>query len=141
MSTEQNKVAVRRFIDEVFVKGNPDAVEKLVTHDFTPHSWGNMPQGPDPLKQATKRVHAGLSDVSMKIEDMIAEADKVAVRLTAQGTHTGEFMGLPASGKSYTISEIHIFHLRDGKIAEHWRDADMMGMMRQLGALPQMQPK
>jgi steroid delta-isomerase-like uncharacterized protein len=100
-----------------------------------------MPPGPEPLKQATRRVHAGLSDVSMKIEDMIAEADKVAVRLTAHGTHTGEFMGMPASGKSYTISETHIFHLRDGKIAEHWRDGDMLAMMRQLGASPQPQSR
>jgi steroid delta-isomerase-like uncharacterized protein len=136
MSAEQNKVAVRRFIDEVFVKGNSDAVDKLVTHDFTPHSWGTMPSGAEPLKQATRRVHAGVTGVRMKIEDMIAEDDKVAVRLTAHGTHQGEFMGLPASGKAYTISETHIFHMRDGKIAEHWRDADMLGMMQQLGALP-----
>jgi steroid delta-isomerase-like uncharacterized protein len=134
MSTEQNKVVVRRFIDEAFVKGNPDAVDKLVTHDFTPHSWGKMPSGIDPLKQAIRRVHGGLTDVGFKIEDMIAEDDKVAVRVTAHGKHSGEFMGMPASGKAYTISETHIFHIRDGKVAEHWRDADMLGMMQQLGA-------
>jgi predicted ester cyclase len=71
---------------------------------------------------------------------MISEDDKVAVRLTAHARHEGDFMGLPASGKEYTISETHIFHMRDGKVAEHWRDADMLGLMRQLGALPQ-QPK
>jgi steroid delta-isomerase-like uncharacterized protein len=135
MAAQENKVLVRRFIDAVFVKGNADAVEKLVTHDFTPHSWGKMPSGIEPLKQAVKRVHVGLSDVSMKIEDVIAEEDKVAVRLTAHGRHVGEFMGVPASGKEYTISETHIFHLRDGRIAAHWRDADMLGLMRQLGAL------
>jgi len=134
MGTQENKVLVRRFIDEVFVKGNPDAVDKLVTHDFTPHSWGKMPSGIDPLKQAIRRVHGGLTDVGFKIEDMIAEDDKVAVRVTAHGKHSGEFMGMPASGKAYTISETHIFHIRDGKVAEHWRDADMLGMMQQLGA-------
>lgn len=134
MSTEQNKVVVRRFIDEVFVKGHPDAVDKLVTSDFTPHSWGKMPSGIEPLKQAIRRVHAGLSDVGFKIEDMVAEDDKVAVRVTARGTHSGDFMGLPATGKEYTISETHIFHLRDGKVSDHWRDADMLGMMKQLGA-------
>ena len=135
MTTSEAKVIVRRFIDEIFVKGNADAVDKLVTSNFTPHSWGNTPSGIEPLKDAIKRVHAGLSDVAMKIEDVVAEEDKVAVRLTARGRHTGEFMGLPASGRAYTISETHIFHLRDGKIAEHWRDADMVGLMRQLGAL------
>ena len=134
MGTQENKVLVRRFIDEVFVKGNPDAVDKLVTPDFTPHSWGSVPSGPDPLKQAIRRVHAALTGVSFKIEDMIAEEDRVAVRVTAHGTHSGDFMGMPASGKSYTISETHIFHIRDGKVAEHWRDADMLGMMKQIGA-------
>lgn len=137
MGTQEHKVVVRRFIDEVFVKGNPDAVDKLVTHDFTPHSWGAMPAGVAPLKQAIRHVHAGLADVSFKIEDMIAEDDKVAVRVTAHGRHQGEFMGLPASGREYTISETHIFHMRDGKVADHWRDADMLGLMRQLGALPE----
>ena len=89
------------------------------------------------LKQAVKRVSAGLSDISMKIEDMISQDDKVAVRLTAHARHQGDFMGLPATGKSYTISETHIFHIRDGKVAEHWRDADMLGLMQQLGALPE----
>ena len=127
-------MVVRRFIEEVFVKGNPDAADKLVTHDFTPHSWGNMPSGVEPLKQAIRRVHAGLTDVSFKIEDMIGEDDKVAVRVSAHGRHTGDFMGLPATGKDYTISETHIFHLRDGKVSDHWRDADMLGLMKQLGA-------
>ena len=134
MGVHESKVLVRRFIDDIFVKGNADAVDKLVTSDFTPHSWGRMPPGIEPLKDAIKRVHAGLSHVSMKIEDVIAEEDKVAVRLTARGRHTGEFMGLPPSGNDYTISETHIFHLRDGKISEHWRDADMLGLMRQLSA-------
>jgi predicted ester cyclase len=65
---------------------------------------------------------------------MVAEEDKVAVRVTAHGKHRGEFMGLPATGKEYTISETHIFHLRDGKVSDHWRDADMLGLMQQLGA-------
>lgn len=137
MGTEEHKVLVRRFIDEVFVKGNPDAVDKLVTADFTPHSWGKMPSGPEPLKEAIRHVHAGLADVTFKIEDMIAEDDKVAVRVTTHGRHKGEFMGLPATGHEYTISETHIFHMRDRRIAEHWRDADMLGLMRQLGALPE----
>jgi steroid delta-isomerase-like uncharacterized protein len=141
MGVQENRVVVRRFIDEIFVKGHVEAVDKLVTADFTPHSWGAMAPGAESLKQAIKQVFAGLADVSMKIDDMIAEDDKVAVRLTARATHTGPFMGLPASGKSYSISETHIFHMRDGRVAEHWRDGDMLGLMRQLGALPEPQKK
>jgi steroid delta-isomerase-like uncharacterized protein len=141
MAAEESKVVVRRFIEEIFVKGNVDAVDKLATADFTPHSWPSVGPGADNLKQAIKRVSAGLSGVSMKIDDMISEDDKVAVRLTAHATHQGDFMGLPATGKEYTISETHIFHMRDGKVAEHWRDADMLGLMRQLGALPEPRKK
>jgi predicted ester cyclase len=61
----------------------------------------------------------------------------VVVRLTASATHTGEFMGMPPSGRRYTIGEIHIFRVRDGLIVEHWHQFDQLGMMRQLGATPQ----
>jgi predicted ester cyclase len=82
------------------------------------------------------RVSAGLSDHWMRIDDMIAEGDKVAVRLRSHARHTGTFMGIPATGKEYTISETHIFRIRDGQVVEHWRDGDMLGLMQQLGALP-----
>jgi steroid delta-isomerase-like uncharacterized protein len=79
---------------------------------------------------------SGLSGVQFDVEDVIGEGDRVAVRLTARGTHKGDFMGIPAAGKSYEIAEIHIFRLEDGLIAEHWHVADMLGMMKQLGAMP-----
>jgi steroid delta-isomerase-like uncharacterized protein len=136
MSTTSNKSTVRRFIDDVFVHCRTDSVDELVAPDFTPHSWPGVAPGTAGLKEAMKRVSAGLSDVRMDIDDIIAEDDKVAVRLTASAKHSGEFMGIPASGKSYRISETHIFRLVDGKVRDHWRDADMLGMMKQLGALP-----
>ena len=132
MSPDANKDIARRFIEEVFVRGDEAAVDRLVAVDFQPHSWGPMAPGREALKQAQRRVHAGLSDARMVIEDLIAEGDRVAIRLTASGRHTGDFMGMKASGKSYTIPEIHILRIRDGKVAEHWREADMMGMMKQL---------
>ena len=72
----------------------------------------------------------------MTIEDIIAEGDRVAVRLTAHAVHKGQFMGISATGKAYTISEIHIFRIADGKVVEHWREADLLGMMHQLGVMP-----
>ncbi len=133
---EENKAVVRRFIDEIFMKGDFDAVDELLTDDFTPHTWGPMPPGRDGLKDAIERVKSGISDPKMTIEDVIAEGDLVAVRLTSSATHTGEFMGMPATGKTYEMGEIHIFRLRDGQVAEHWHQADFMGMMKQLGAAP-----
>jgi steroid delta-isomerase-like uncharacterized protein len=131
---EANKAVVRRFIDEIFLKGDFSAVDELLTEDFAAHTWGPMPPGRDGLKQAIERVSKGISDPSMTIDDVVAEGDRVAVRLTSSATHTGEFMGMPASGRRYEIGEIHIFRLRDGRVSEHWHQADFLGMMKQLGA-------
>ncbi len=130
---ERNKAIVRRFIDEIFLGGNFDSVDELLTEDFLPHTWGSMQPGRDGLKEAIQRVQAGISEERMQIHDIIAEGDRVAVRLTSSATHTGDFMGMPASGKRYEIGEIHIFRLEDGRVAEHWHQADFMGMMKQLG--------
>lgn len=135
-STDANKELVRRFVQAIFVDGNADAVDELVAEDFVPHTWPSTGDGRGDLKRAIERVSKGLSDARFEIEDMIGEDDRVAVRLTASATQTGEFMRMPPQGKSYTIGEIHIFRIRDGKISEHWHQFDSMGMMTQLGALP-----
>ncbi len=69
-------------------------------------------------------------------EDMIAEGDKVAVRATARGTHLGEFNGIPATGKEFNISLMLIYRIANGKIVEHWMNADSLGLLQQIGALP-----
>ena len=136
MTIEGNKALVRRFIDEIFLQGRADAVDKLLADDFVPHNWGKAGAGRDAMMAAIKRASAGLSDARMTIEDVIAEGDKVAVRLTSQDVQTGPFMGLVPSGKSYEIEEIHVFRIRDGKVTDHWHQGDFLGMMSQLGALP-----
>ena len=73
----------------------------------------------------------------MRIDDMIAEGDRVAVRLTSSARQTGPFMGMPATGNRYEIAEIHIFRIRDGKVTEHWHQLDAMGMKKQLEAEPE----
>jgi steroid delta-isomerase-like uncharacterized protein len=136
MSITNNKALVRRFITEVFEQGRIEAVDELVSDDFTPHTWPSTGAGRDDLKRAMERVSQGLADARFTIDDMIAEGDRVTVRLTASARQVGPFMGLPASGRTYTIDEIHIFRIRDGRISEHWHQFDQLGMMRQLGALP-----
>ena len=129
---DTNKEIVRRFIKEVFEDLNADAVDELVADDFVSHTWGLQ----DDAKQALKKVAAGmgaaLSDIKFEIEDLIAEHDRVAVRLTSSATQTGEFHGLPASGRRYSIGEIHIFRIVEGHIVEHWHQYDLTGLMRQL---------
>jgi steroid delta-isomerase-like uncharacterized protein len=136
MSIEDNKALVRRFIEEVFVAGRFEAVDELVTEDFVGHTWRLPKPGPEALREAMARVAGGLADAAFTIEDLIGEGDEVAVRLTASATQTGPFMGLPPSGKRYSIGEIHIFRIRDGRVAEHWHEFDQLGMMQQLGAMP-----
>jgi Predicted ester cyclase len=134
MTIEENKALVRRFVTEVFERGHLEAVEELVADDFVGHTWGNADK--IGLQQAMERVAKGLADAVFTIEDLIAEDDRVVVRVTASARQVGEFMGMPPSGRSYTIGEIHIFRVRDGKIVEHWHQYDLPAMMRQLGEAP-----
>ena len=136
MTLEDNKAIVRRFVDEIFVQGRKETVDELLADDFVAHTWPSTTGDPkQDLKSAIERAAAGLSEPEFTIDDMIAEGDRVAARLTTAATQTGEFMGMPPSGKRYSIEEIHWFRLRDGKVVEHWHQFDQMGMMKQLGAM------
>jgi steroid delta-isomerase-like uncharacterized protein len=130
MSVDENKGLVRRFIKEIFEEGRPEAVDELCADDFIGHTWGNADK--EGLKAAMARVAQGLADAKFTIEDEIGEGDKVAVRLTATARHIGEFMGMPASGRSYEIGEIHLFRVQDGKVSEHWHQFDSAALMKQL---------
>jgi steroid delta-isomerase-like uncharacterized protein len=136
MGIDANKAVVHRFIEAVFEDGDLSAVDELVSDDFVPHTWPSTGDGRGDLKRAMERVATALTDPVFTVDDTIAEDDRVVVRLTASATQTGEFMGLPPSGKRYTIAEIHIFRVRRGRITEHWHQFDQLGMMRQLGAMP-----
>ena len=136
MSIDDNKALVRRFIDEIFVQGRTEAVDELLANDFVAHTWPSTGDPKADLKGAIARTSTALANPRFTVDDMIAEGDRVAVRLTAQATQVGEFMRMPASGKTYSISEIHIFRVRGGKVIEHWHQFDQMGMMTQLGATP-----
>ena len=127
MTLEQNKAVVKRFIQEVFVKASPEAADELAAPDFTPHSWPGIKPGVDNLKQGQQRVTAGISDARMTIEDMIAEDDKVAVRLMSHGRHTGEFMGLPPTRQG-------IRHLGDPRVPRRgWQGHRSLAERRHAG--------
>jgi steroid delta-isomerase-like uncharacterized protein len=133
---DANKQVVHRFVQEVLAQGSKSAVDELVAKDFRSHSWPSTGDGRADLKAAIDRIAKGLADSKFVIEDTIAEGDRVAVRVTSSATQVGEFMRIPPSGKRYEISEIHIFRLGDGQLAEHWDVIDTLGVMQQLGALP-----
>jgi steroid delta-isomerase-like uncharacterized protein len=136
MSLEANKALVRRFIDEILVQGRRGAIDELLSDDFVSHTWRSTVDGKGDLKRAMERLSEALADVCFTVEDVIAEGDRLVVRVIASATQVGEFMGRPPSGRSYTIGEIHIFRLRDGRLCEHWHQYDQLGLLRQLGAMP-----
>ena len=136
MTTDENKAIVRRFVDEIFVQG---------TRTRSTSSWPTTSSPTRGRRPATRRTTsrprsigrpAALADPVFTIDDLIAEGDRVAVRLTAAATQVGEIMGMPAEWQALRDREIHMFRLRDGKVVEHWHQFDQMGMMKQLGAMP-----
>ena len=136
MSTESSKAAVQRFRD-AFNAGDIDGAMAV----FAPNAVVHMSGAPEPLtmegfKQLGQVLLSAFTGGTSTVEDMIAEGDKVVSRLTFRGTHTGDLMGIPPTGKSVMISEIIIDRLADGKIVESWRLFDQMGMMQQLGVIP-----
>ncbi len=124
----------KRFINEVFVAGRREAVEDLVTSDFVSHPLPGT--GPEVMQAAIDRVSGALTDTVFDIQDTIAQDDRVAVRLVASAVHSGTFMGMPATGRRYSIEEIHVFRVADGRVAEHWHQMDALAMLRQLGLTP-----
>jgi len=133
---EENKALVRRTIEEL-EKANWAAFVELHAPDFVYHEPGNpKPTTSEDVEQGARMLHAAFPDWRHTIEDMIVEGDKVAVRMTIRGTHKGDFLGVPATGKEVAFTNICIFRIAGGKIAEAWQEIDMMSVMQQIGAIP-----
>jgi steroid delta-isomerase-like uncharacterized protein len=129
---ESNKELARQVVERIFVRQEDAAIDELVAEDFVPRTFGPMPPGREGLREGMKRAGAGVSDPEFTIHDLIAEGDRVAARLTTTARHTGTFMGIPPTGRRYSIDEIHIFRFRDGQLVEHWHAFDTASLMAQL---------
>ena len=138
MSTEQNKELFRRFVEEVFNRGNLSLTDEFLAPNFIEHEElpPGIPNDREGVKQLTTMLRSAFPDFKAKIEDIIAEGDKVVVRMTWSGTHQGEFMGIPPSGKSVSFGVIDIVRMARGKFVEHWGLMDSSMMMQQIGAVP-----
>ena len=137
MSTEENKAVIRRY-REIHNSGNLDALDQIVAPDLVTHS--NLPGVPPGLEGGKMGHQAFLTafpDTQVTTDELIAEGEKVVERFTARGTHTGPFMDMPPTGKSFVVSGVSIFRVADGKIVEHWGLNDAAGLMQQLGMGPQ----
>jgi steroid delta-isomerase-like uncharacterized protein len=136
MSAEQNKALVREFEDRVNAR-NLDAAMTLFSPEFVDHTPAvGLPSGLEGVRAFFLMQFAGLPDNHRQSMDMIAEGNKVVHRLSGEGTHQGMLLGMPPTGKRVKWSCIDIWRIEDGRLAEHWVEADMLGLMQQIGLVP-----
>lgn len=137
MRPEENKATVRKFIKEVFEGGNLDLIEDLFAPDYVLHDpvLPEEVRGPEGIERYVSMNRAAYPDTSFTIEDQLAEGDEVVTRWTGRGTHRGELMGIPPTGKGVTVTGIEVDRVSDGKMRETWVNYDALGMMQQLGVV------
>jgi len=139
MSTEENKTIVHQY-QEAYNHGNFDALAEVVAADvLTPNIISGMPPGLEGAKAVHQTTLLGMPDYHTTIEDLIAEGDKVVARVTMTGTHTGNFWGIPPTGKRVNLTAIYIVRIADGKIVEHWGEEDGLAVLKQLGFKPKLE--
>lgn len=134
---QRNKAIVHRFLEEVINQRNPAAAVAVCSHSLAWHG-GAMGQADDlaGFQSRMAAIFAAFPDLSVEVHDVIAEQDRVAVRLTVHGTQLGEFQGIPPTGKRITSSAIDTFRIADNRIVEEWWQHDVLGVMRQIDAMP-----
>jgi predicted ester cyclase len=135
MAIEPQEV-VRRYFDEVHNGRKLDLIDQLVAPNYKENNpLPGQGSGPEGLK-ARERMLAGTLDVRFTLEDLIADGDKVVARWRNHGKHIGEFLGIPPTGKEFSVEGINIYRVQNGKIAEGWNVVDVFGQLMQLGVIP-----
>jgi predicted ester cyclase len=137
MSTEENKAIVRRLIEEGMNQGKVSVFDELIAPNYVNYDFPT----PTPGREGFKQVIFGLfmtafPDMHVTVEDEIAESDKVATRGYFSGTHKGEFMGIPPTGKQIHVKYNDMWRVENGELVENWIQMDMPGLMQQLGVAP-----
>lgn len=135
--SDENKALYRRWFEEVVTGGNLELADDLLATDYVLH----FPGVPEPVddeghKQLVMMFRNAFPDWQESVDDVIAEGDRVVIRVTGSGTHEGEFQGMPPTGNRVTATGIGIGRIENGRIAEAWAAYDALGLMQQLGALP-----
>jgi steroid delta-isomerase-like uncharacterized protein len=138
-SSEQNKAAVREFF-ACASSGELDRLEVFVSPDYVLHdpSLPEEVRGVDGVRELVESYRGGIAGLTVTIDHQIANGDYVATRYTCRGTHEGDIMGLPATGRDVTIAGLVISRFRGGKVVEEWEVSDVFGLMQQIGAIPEM---
>ena len=130
---------IGRFYEEVLTGGNLSLIDALTTEDVVDHEEGlpGQPSGREGVRFFVNAIRQGFPDLRLKsIDPTMTDGDLEAARTILSGTHSGEFMGIPASGSAVEFESIDIIRLNDGKVAEHWGVTDVLTLMQQIGAVP-----
>jgi len=138
MSVDKNKAVVRRFneaMKQFWRTGDTGLFDEVLAPDYVQH-WPGFPSDRDGYLRTLQMFRTAFPDLEKTTEDMLADGDKVVDRVTVRGTHAGEMLGLPPTGKRMTITEMHIARLADRKIVERWGEWDQLGLLQQIGAIP-----
>jgi steroid delta-isomerase-like uncharacterized protein len=131
------RFAVER-VEALFNRGELHRVEEFVTEDFVNHeAWPGEDPGYEGFRLRLRRLREAIPDIHMEVEDVIAEGDTVAYRATLSGTHRGTLMGMAPTGRAFRVQHMHWLRMRDGRSSEHWAVRDDLGMLQQLGIIPE----
>jgi steroid delta-isomerase-like uncharacterized protein len=133
-ASDENKAAVRACF-EIGSRGNFDALDAIVSPDYALHP--EEVRGVDGLREMVETYRSAIADLNVTIDQQFSEGDYVATRYTVRGTHEGELMGTPPTGRDVEFSGITISRCRDGKLVEEWELVDTLGLLRQVGVLPE----
>jgi len=137
MSVEENKALILRLYDEVFGRWDLAVVDELIAPEFVAHEMPpGTPKGPEGFREYYRWLRSSFPDLRYTADDIIAEGDRVAVRSTWTGTHTGHFMGIAPSGKHTTVQGIAVYRVAGGRCIERWVEFDMTSLLKQLGEMP-----
>ena len=135
MSSTTNIDAAARVQLDYYGGGRYDLAAESVTADYIDHEAPpGTPTGPEGANAVLRWLRGAFADLSYEILDAFSDGDRVAMRIATRGTHTGEFMGKPATGRQFNIESIHIYRIANGKVAEHWAKRDDVGLAQQIGA-------
>lgn len=138
MSVEESKAIMRQYFKGAWEQGNIGLLDELLAPDYINHSPAtpDLSTGPQEVKEVVSMFRNAMPDLRVVIEEMLAEGDKVATRYALEGTHRGELFGIAPTGQQLSIKSITVERVAEGKIWEHWRVTDEMGILRQLGVFP-----
>jgi predicted ester cyclase len=138
MSAEENKALVRRYFEQAWNQRDVRVLDELLAPGYVNHSpfAPGLPTGPEGVPLVIQALTAAFPDLRFTLEDQLAEGDTVVTRRTLRGTHRGELMGIAPTGKPVVVAGINIERVVGGRIVEHWRQSDELGLLQQLGAMP-----